>query len=183
LRFRLPWLLAKLPNSHGLTTVRLYVKKFIVIVALLLLATATFAQSSLYDLKFNDSVTATLARLKAKGFVESSKGDAYYTYKGAKDPELPTIDIFLSQDRASVISWKLSYDLKGKPDLAQFILSSLEALHNAASVIDDYDYDYIWYFPNNKALYVDYYEGDSLVLDYATGNWDDDDYYYYYDDY
>ncbi len=158
-------------------------KKLFVFVALLLLASAIFAQSSLYDMKYDDSITATLARLKAKGFVESSKGDSYYIYKGSKDPDLPTIDIYLSSDKTSVISWKLKYDLKGKPNLAELILTSLEALHDEPNVVDDYDYDYIWYFVNDKALYVDHYEGDSLILDYTTGNWDDDDYYYYYDDY
>lgn len=158
-------------------------KKVLVSLALLLLATAIFAQSSLYDMKYGDSVTATLARLKAKGFVESMKGDGFITYKGAKDPDLPTIDMYLSLDRTSVTGWKMKYDLKTNPVLAELILSSLEALHDAPSVVGDYDYDYIWYFYDDKALYVDHFVNDSLILNYTTGNWDDDDYYYYYEDY
>lgn len=158
-------------------------KKLTVILALLLLATAIFAQSSLYEMKFGDSVATTLARLKAKGFVESAKGDGFITCKGAKDPKLPTIDIYLSLDKKSVTAWKMKYNLKSKPELADLILTNLKALHNAPSVVDDYDFDYIWYFPNNKALYVDHFAGDSLILNYTSGNWDDDDYYYYYEEY
>jgi hypothetical protein len=115
------------------------VKKVLVLLALLL-ATAIGAQTSLYDMQYGDGVTATLARLKAKGFVESSREDGLFTYKGAKDPNLPTIYIYLSPDRESVNGWKMEYDLKAKPELATQILASLVALHGKSSVYDDYDY-------------------------------------------
>jgi len=158
-------------------------KKALLMIALALLATAFFAQSSLYDLAYDAPLNDTVASLKAKGFVETSRTDKSVNFNGGKDQELPVVKLSLNTDGQSIAGWVLEYNLKDQPDLAETILASLEALHGEASVVADYDYDYIWYFADNKALYVTLYTGDSLTLDYTYGNWDDDDYYYYYDEY
>lgn len=158
-------------------------KKALLMIGLALLATAIFAQSSLYDLAYDAPLNDTVANLKAKGFVEIARTEKQVTLNGGEDPELPLVKLYLNTDSPTVSSWKLEYNLQDQPELAETILASLEALHGECSVTNDYDYDYIWYFADNKALYITLYTGDSLTLDYTYGNWDDDDYYYYYDEY
>ncbi len=151
---------------------------------ILLLASAVFGQTSLFDMKYGDSYSQTIARLKSKGFVEVDHSDKHYHLSGGAKSMLPEIMVYLSIDGKSVFSWKVTYDLKSDPAAEKKVIASLVDLHGKYSVKDDYDYNYIWYFPNNKALYVDVYNGDSILLDYTTGNLDDDDlYYYYYEEY
>jgi len=158
-------------------------KKALLMIGLVLLATVIFAQSSLYDLSYGATLNDTVSKLKAKGFVETARTDQYVTLSGGKDPILPLIKLYFNPDSPNISSWRLDYNLKGNPDLEKTILASLKALHGECTVTDDYDCDYIWYFADDKALYITVYAGDSMTLEYNYGNWDDDDYYYYGDEY
>lgn len=159
-------------------------KKALLMIALTLLVTAFFAQSSLYDLAYDAPLNDTVASLKAKGFVETGRTDKSVILNGGEDQELPVVNLHLSTDGQSIARWDLEYSIKDNADLPATILASLEALHGEASVVNDYGYNYIWYSADNKALYVTLsFTDNTLFLEYTYGNWDDDDYYYYSDEY
>lgn len=160
-------------------------KQLIIVVGLLLLATTIFAQRSLYDIQFDDvgSAAEMIAKLKAQGFVETERIENKFILNGPSDSDLPKLELQFDLSLTHIVYWKVVYNLVSKPDLAETILAKLTALHGRRSVEDDYDYDYIWYFPDYKALYVTHTEGVSLILDYTFGDWDEDDFYYYYENY
>ena len=113
---------------------------------ILLLASAVFGQTSLFDMKYGDSYSQTIARLKSKGFVEVDHSDKHYHLSGGAKSMLPEIMVYLSIDGKSVFSWKVTYDLKSDPAAEKKVIASLVDLHGKYSVKDDYDYNYIWYF-------------------------------------
>ncbi len=160
-------------------------KKVLFVLGMLLLSTAIFAQRSLYDIEFGDvgSAAEMIAKLKAQGFVEIENVENKYILEGQSDSNLPKLEIQFDPSLTHIVVWKAVYNLVAKPELAETILAKLTALHGRCSVKDDYDYDYIWYFPDYKALYVTHTEGVSLILDYTIGDWDEDDFYYYYENY
>ena len=152
-----------------------------ILLGLLCVAAAMFAQVSLYGLEFGVSATETLARLKALGYEETSREGTIVRFKGGSESGLPDVMVAMGEAGDTVIGWELTYDLNKDPSLAYSIPASLGDLHGNVSTVDSYGIDYIWYFPNDRALYVSRMDSDTMVLWYGPGNWDDDDYYYYGD--
>lgn len=156
-------------------------KKAMILFGLLLIAATMFAQVSLLGLEFGASATEIVATLNAKGFKEISREGIIVKFQGGSESGLPDITVVLGEIDDTIVGWELTYDLSKDPALVYSIPASLGDLHGNVSVVDAYDVDYIWYFPNDRALYVDEVEGEKMVLWYGPGNWDDDDYNYYGD--
>ncbi len=153
------------------------------------MASLSFAQaaeesntSSLYGIAFGADAEATVLMLKSKGFVEFTRGPKSIHLKRNDNPKLPNIDLDLDEESKFVVGWELYFEPKDNPDILDSILTSLEELHGECDVESDFDADYIWYFPSDKALYLEIYGEGDFNLDYTNGNYDDDeyDYYYYY---
>ncbi|HRY83342.1 MAG TPA: hypothetical protein P5533_01785 [Candidatus Cloacimonadota bacterium] len=156
-------------------------KKALLICSLIMLVSLIFGQKSLYDIAFDAPLAETEAMLKSKGFMEINRVGGDITYNSDTIPNLLLLQIRMNDDKNAVQGWELRYDLSQDSDVEPYVIDMLKEIHGEYQVYNDYDYDYIWYFPNDKALYVSVYSSGRLVLYYTNGNWDDDDYYYYED--
>lgn len=155
-------------------------KKTLLLIGFILLMVSAYAQTGLFGIKFGAPADSTITMLQKQGLAIVSREATKVNFNGGKVPNLKGLSLYLSSDSTSVNSWNLAYDLSAGPEAGEAVIEALGELHGAYDVLEDYDYDYIWYFPNDKALYVSMFS-DSMLLEYTSGNWDDDDYYYYED--
>jgi len=155
-------------------------KKTTFLFLLLVLAVALSAQASLFGLEFGAKTEDVKALLKSEGFSEYSQNDNLIVFTPASASVIPTIKLTLTDDGSKLYRWTVTYPTTGNEDITLDVLAALAEIHGTVDVVDDYGMDYIWYFPGDRALYINDI-GDKLLLDYTFGNWDDDDYYWYED--
>lgn len=157
-------------------------KKLLLVFGLLLFVTCIFAQRGLFDIAYGDSIITTITNLEAKGFDVQQEGRTYLV-SSQNNSDLPYIKIYTSNDSLYVYEWGLHYNLNATAQTESLIIAQMVELHGDYDVRNDYDYDYIWYLNNDRAIYVYIVSDDRLIIEYTFGNWDDDDFYYYYDFY
>ena len=153
-------------------------KRILIILGLVLVIGLSYAQKGMFDIEFGAPLTETEVMLKAQGFVESSRTEYMITYTNASLPNLSALDLSMNDEKTQVVRWKLRYDLSLDPEAAEDfvaqIVDQLYVLHGKDPIEYDYDCDYIWYFPDNKVVYVTIYPEDTMLLYYTTGNQEDD---------
>jgi len=171
------WLLTK---EIYLQNTEVKMKKTTLLFLLLVLTVALSAQVSLFGLQFGAKTEDVKALLKSKGFSEYSQNDNFMVFTPASASVIPTIKLTLTDDGSKLYRWTVTYPTTGNEDITLDVLAALAEIHGTVDVVDDYGMDYIWYFPGDRALYINDI-GDKLLLDYTFGNWDDDDYYWYED--
>ena len=154
-------------------------KNLLLVFALILLITSVYAQKGMFEISYDDSVSTTIAHLKDKG-IELRFDDRIYRGSFGTEPEASQIIIYPSYDSLTVSQWEIRFNLGDKTKTEVDIIEELKSIHGDYDVYQDYDYDYIWYFPNDRAHYV-FITNDGFVnISYTFGNWDEDDYYYYW---
>ena len=153
-------------------------KKAMFLFMLLVLAATLSAQTGLFGIWYGAKAEDVKALLKSQGFGDGTQNGAEIDYTPPAESKLPKISLTLTDDHTLLSYWSITYYLSDNPDVMLDILSNIAQVHGEASVVADFGVDYIWYFPDNHALYV-YEYSDKAVLNYTNGNWDDDDYYWY----
>lgn len=154
-------------------------KAFMFSMFIVLIVTA-FAQTGMYGIKFGAPVKEMDKQLRGSGFKIKESSESSTTYTNSTLPSLISLELRDSSSNDSVSGWTIKYDIEKDEKVQTNVLAKLKELHGEHDVSDDYDCDYIWYFPNDHALYVTVYPT-NIELNYTIGNWDDDEYYYYED--
>ncbi len=155
-------------------------KRSVLILSVLLLSALAFAQTGMFDITFDTAFQAVDKELKAKGFVLVPEDETNAVYTHPQKPDLKELAIRYTGDANLISGWTIQWDTTKSSQDA--LLEELKKLHGEPDVEEDFDYDYIWYLENDKALYVDVYTSEEMKMVYTEGNYDDD-YYWYYEDY
>jgi hypothetical protein len=163
----------KAPDKRG------KMKKAMLIAVLLVMTAAMFAHKSMYDLQVGEKFDRVKYILKSKGFGNNDQTGQLITYDGNPDTGLPDLQLAFTAEDSTLASWNIVFDCSKNPERIPQILEELSKLHGAYDYLEEFDVDYIWYFPENRALYVYLYMNGKISLHYAEGNWDDDDWDYY----
>ena len=149
-------------------------KRLSLIIGLILVFGISYAQKSLYDIEFGASIAETEEMLKDQGFQETGRMSTMITYKAKDIPEFISLELFMNDEQTSVARWRLQYKVSADMVVESAVLSQIHEIHGDYQVKDDLDYNYIWYFPTDKALYISTYADGRMVLSYSRGNWEED---------
>jgi hypothetical protein len=155
----------------------------LLVLSLILMTGLAFAQTGMFGIEFDSPKADTDKALKAQGFQVKETQEYSTEYTHPKRPDLIGLKVEWSVDNETVMSWIINFDISKKDTTGEAVLAEVEKLHGDDDVTDDFDCDHIWYFDNDKALYMDIYESTKVVLRYTWGTYDDDEYWYYGDDY
>ena len=157
-------------------------KRILIIIGLVLVIGLSYAQKGMFDIEYGAPITETETMLKAQGFVESYRADDLISYGKSSISNLTTLDLRMNDEKTQVVGWRVEYDLSLDPETEyDFVAETIDQLieyHGVAQIEYDFDSEYIWYFPDGKALYITVYSGDLMELFYTNGSLEDDTNYY-----
>lgn len=156
--------------------------KMMLIVVLLAFCTLAFAQAGMFGIEAGAGADKVDRALKQQGFQVKESSDSKTVYNHPKKANLKSLDVIKDSSTGAVVEWLVLFDISKEDTSGAAILAEIKKLHGDTDVEDDFDADYIWYFSDDRALYVTVDEGDTILLDYASGNYDDDYDWYCYDD-
>jgi len=159
----------------------LSMNKIVLIFGMLAVAAAVFAQAGMFGVEFGVPVEQVDKALKQQGFQVKESNDVQTVYTHPKQANLTSLEVSRNSDDGTVSMCQIVFDISKTDMSGEAVLAEIEKLHGDPAVVDDFDYDYVWYFENDKALYVDVNDGQTVILMYQDGNFDDD-YYWYYED-
>ena len=154
-------------------------KRILLIIGIILAVGISYAQMNLFDLEFDAPIAATAAMLKAKGFAETARDYTKITYTAKDFPSLLALELYMNDEGTSVAHWRLEFAIASYTDVETSVMNQIKTLHGDWQYEDNFGYDYIWYLPEGKALYVRAYENDYMELNYTRGNFDDDNRNFY----
>ncbi len=154
-------------------------KKAMLMAVLLVMTAAMFAQKGMYDLQVGERIDRVKYNLKSKGFGDNDQTGQIITYDGNPETGIPYLQLNFTAEDSTLAAWHIVFDCSKNPDRIPQIMDELGKLHGIWDFMEEFDVDYIWYFPENRALYVDVYNNGRVSLHYAEGNWEDDDWDYY----
>lgn len=154
-------------------------KRTMLLIAILFTAVFSYAQKGLFDLEFDAIANEALLLIESKGFVETSREGTYIKYESSESANLPILNLNLTVDKAALDSWSFVYDIAPESPEITNLLQELVDLHGEPDIVDDFDCDYIWYYPNDRAIYVYPATTGQYIVSYTYGNFDEDEFYYY----
>ena len=157
-------------------------KRALMIVIVLLFSALVFAQTGMFGIEFNAPLSRVNAALEAAKFTQTELESSSAKYTNNTKPNLISLTVRFEGSEKVISGWTIEWDLSTNTTDDVSILNEIRKLHGETDVEDDFDYDYIWYLENDKALYVLVYPGETMQMNYTEGNYDDD-FYWYYEDY
>ncbi|MDD2423884.1 MAG: hypothetical protein PHG34_06715 [Candidatus Cloacimonetes bacterium] len=143
-------------------------KRYILLVMLLLFMAALMAETGLFDLSYGQDMADAHTALLAKGFEETKRGAHFVVYDNDQIPGLMDLEIRDIFEDGTVSSWTARYYLPYAPGLVGKMLADLKAYHQMEPELI-YPNTWTWEFgyPNelDMRLSVDQLW---LVIDYTN---------------
>ncbi|HNX36905.1 MAG TPA: hypothetical protein PL124_04770 [Candidatus Cloacimonadota bacterium] len=148
-------------------------KRFILLSLMLLLGLGLFAQTGLYFLSYDDTITEADSILTDQGFqVANDNTGNLIRYYPMNNPKIKVVSLIMNPDFKTVAGWQVVYNADNSEADDNYVFQQLTKMHNDWFKNYEETGQIVWFLTDTRTVHLVYLDDGSLTVLYYDSKFD-----------